>query len=68
MVIEKSAQKPADKVKNPDNGEMVNLSDISKSGGVINAYEAVKLAATLKGESNKTTKPVRSTVNPKVKG
>ena len=30
--------------------QMVNLSDISVSGGEVNAYEAVKLAATLKGE------------------
>ena len=30
--------------------EKVKLSDISKTGGVINAYEALKLAATLKGE------------------
>ena len=68
MVIEKSAQKPAEKVKNPETGELVNLSDISKSGGLINAYEAIKLAATLKGERNKTVKPTRSTVRPKVSG
>lgn len=30
--------------------EMVNLSDISISGGEVNAYNAVKLASTLKGE------------------
>ena len=30
--------------------QMVNLSDISVSGGEVNAYEAVKLASTLKGE------------------
>jgi cell wall-associated protease len=35
---------------------MVNLADISKTGGIANAYEALKLAATLKGE-NKQTKP-----------
>ena len=29
---------------------MVNLNDISKTGGIVNAYEALKLAATLKGE------------------
>jgi subtilisin family serine protease len=68
MVIEKSAQKPAEKVKNPETGELVSLSDISKSGGLINAYEAIKLAATLKGERNKTVKPTKSTVRPKVHG
>jgi hypothetical protein len=29
---------------------MVNLSDISKTGGIVNAYETLKLASTLKGE------------------
>ncbi|MDQ6903935.1 MAG: S8 family peptidase [Bacteroidota bacterium] len=32
--------------------EMVSLSDISVSGGEVNAYDAVKLASTLKGERN----------------
>jgi subtilisin family serine protease len=49
-VIENSAQKPDYKVAKPGSGEMVNLSDISKTGGITNAYEALKLAATLKGE------------------
>jgi len=68
MVIEKSAQKPTEKVKNPETGELVNLSDISKSGGLVNAYEAIKLASTIKGERNKTVKPTKSTVRPKVNG
>lgn len=68
MVIEKSAQKPPVKVKNPGTGEEVNLSEISRSGGVINAYEALKLASTLKGERNKNSKAVKSTVKPKRKG
>jgi subtilisin family serine protease len=67
MVIQKSSQKPAIKVKEPGTEEEVNLSDISKYGGIVNAYEAVKLASTLKGE-RKTIKPVKSTVKPKVKG
>ena len=69
MVIEKSASKPADKVKNPETGELVSLGDISKSGGIINAYEAVKLASTLKGERNKPIKTTtKSTVRPKISG
>jgi hypothetical protein len=67
-VIEKSAQKPSVKVKDPGTGEEVEMSDISKTGGIINAYEAIKLASTIKGEGTITTKPVTSTVNPKVKG
>ncbi len=50
MVIENSSKAPGVKVKNPGTGEEVELSELSKSGGIINAYEAVKLAATLKGE------------------
>jgi subtilisin family serine protease len=67
MVIEKSAQKPSVKVKEPGAGSDVELSDISKSGGIINAYEAVKLASTLKGE-RAAPKVIKSTVKPKAKG
>jgi subtilisin family serine protease len=67
MVIEKTAQKPASKVNIPGTGQQVSLAELSRSGGIINAYEAVKLAATLKGEKI-TPKPVKSTVKPKVKG
>lgn len=68
MVIEKSTQKPADEVKNPETGDLTSFADISKSGGVINAYEAIKLASTIKGERNKAVKAVKSksTVKPKV--
>ncbi len=66
-VIEKSSQNPGVKVKDPGTGEEVDLSDISKTGGVINAYEAIKLASTLKPEVDKTIKPVKSKVKEKVK-
>jgi hypothetical protein len=39
-------------VKLPGTDEMVSLADISKTGGEINAYNAQKLAANLKGERN----------------
>ncbi|HKZ65506.1 MAG TPA: S8 family peptidase [Chitinophagaceae bacterium] len=68
MVIEKSSKNPGVKVKDPGTGEDVDLADISISGGVINAYEAIKLASTLKTEVKKTTKPVKSKVKAKVKG
>ena len=60
-VIDKSATPITEKVilpgtqKTPGGDEvpeMVNLSDISVSGGEVNAFEAVKLAATLKGEKD----------------
>lgn len=62
-VIEKSAQKPAVKAKDPGTGEPAALSELSRSGGIINAYEAIKLAATLKPEPVKVIKPIA----PKVK-
>jgi len=55
--IEKSATPPADKVNIPGTDDKVNLSDISKTGGLVNAYEAVKLAGTLKTEKPKTQLP-----------
>ncbi len=67
MVIEQSSVKLTDKVKNPETGDMVLLSDISKSGGLVNAYEAIKLASTIKGERKTVpVKPTKSTVKPKV--
>lgn len=49
-VIEKSAQQPDIKVKKPGTDETTNLGDLSRTGGLVNAYEAIKLAGTLKGE------------------
>lgn len=46
-VIEKSAQSPGIKVKEPGTGEEVDLKKISKTGGLVNAYEAIKLAASM---------------------
>ena len=56
-VIEKSAQKPTQKVTKPGTDDKVELSELSKTGGIVNAYEAVKLAATLTGENTKETLP-----------
>ena len=52
-VIEKSAQKPNEKVLKPGTEDKVDMSELCRTGGIVNAYEAVKLAATLTGE-NKT--------------
>jgi cell wall-associated protease len=49
-VIENSTTVPSFDVNVPDSDKKVKLSEISRSGGVVNAYEALKLAATLKGE------------------
>lgn len=66
-VIEKSSTKVDTKVKTPGSDEEANLSDLSKSGGLLNAYEAVKLASTLKGERKENIK-TKSTVKPEKKG
>ena len=68
--IEKSSVKPGVKVKNPATEEEVDLSDLSKTGGVIDAYEAVKLASQMKGERAVKTEDVKpkSTVKPKKNG
>lgn len=61
-VIEKSVQKPTIKAPKPGTGENVDFSELSVTGGVINAYEAIKLASTIKAEKPK------SKVNNKPKG
>ena len=67
-VIEKSATPITEKVKLPGSQDDVNLSDISKSGGIVNAYDAVKLAATLKGERTKEPIIIKSKIKNKTKG
>jgi len=62
-IIEKSASPVTEQVENPETHEKVYLSDISKTGGLVNAYEAVKLASTIKGERN-TEQPI---INPRPK-
>ncbi|MFZ9386856.1 MAG: S8 family peptidase [Chitinophagaceae bacterium] len=49
-IIEKSAMNPGKNVNNPGTDEMVDLSELSRTGGIINAYEAIKLASVTKGE------------------
>lgn len=58
-VIEKSTQKPSGKVIDPGTGEEVKMSELSVSGGVINAYEAIKLASTLQPEGKNTESKVK---------
>ncbi len=67
-VIEKSSNKLKEKVKTPETGDMVLLAELSKSGGLVNAYEAIKLASTLKGERKPATVKPTTTVKPKLKG
>ncbi|MDB5200719.1 MAG: peptidase [Ferruginibacter sp.] len=57
MAIEKSAQAPKEKVKLPGTDQQVDLADISKTGGIVNAYEAVKYASTIQTKKVKQTLP-----------
>jgi subtilisin family serine protease len=59
-VIEKSAQAPADSVSKPGSEDYVKLADISKTGGVINAFEAAKMADSMVPEKKKGRKNRRS--------
>jgi hypothetical protein len=52
--IEKSAVMPVVKAKKPGTeNEMVPLSDLSVSGGILNAYGAVKLASVISDPKKK---------------
>jgi hypothetical protein len=48
MIIEKSAVVATEKVKKPGTKDEVELSDLSRTGAFANAYEAVKMASTIK--------------------
>ena len=67
-VIEKSSTKPDVKVKVPGGDTEVDMSELSTTGGLLNAYEAVKLASTLKGERKTENIKTKSTVKPDKKG
>jgi len=64
-VIDKSATPITEKVKLPGTTDSVYLSDISITGGELNAYNALKLASTLKGERSKTDNGMNSDMNDK---
>jgi cell wall-associated protease len=64
--LEKSTQAPEQQVKKPGSDDMVNLADISRTGGVINVYEAAKIAATLQPETkNQKKRSPKSTMKNK---
>ena len=52
-VITNSTTPITEKVKQPGTEDSVSLADISVTGGEVNAYNALKLASTLKGERSK---------------
>jgi hypothetical protein len=50
--IEKSAVVPPSSLKviEPGTNKETTIKELSKTGGIVNAYAALKLASTLKGE------------------
>lgn len=56
-VIEKSAVVSKDSVNIPGTSEKTMLSELCRTGGFVNAYEAVKVASTLKAPKQKETLP-----------
>jgi cell wall-associated protease len=66
--IEKGSVNPNLQVTKPGSEEKEDFANFSRTGGLLNAYEAVKIAATLKGERNTTVKPeLKPQPKPKVK-
>jgi len=55
-VLEKSAIKPTIKAQKPGEGEEVSFSELSKTGGLINAYEASKLAQEMTSQKAQPVK------------
>ncbi|HRO45514.1 S8 family peptidase [Agriterribacter sp.] len=51
-VIEKSAASPGIKAQKPGTDEAVSMAELSRAGGIVNVYEAVKLADSISGEKN----------------
>ncbi|HUQ65713.1 MAG TPA: S8 family peptidase [Flavitalea sp.] len=51
-VIEKSAQIFGDSVRKPGSDDLVKLDELSKTGGLINAYEAAKLADSMNPDNS----------------
>mgnify|MGYP000197208798 CR=1 FL=1 len=54
--IMRSAVKVNQSVKKPGTDTMVPFSDLCRTGGVVNAKKAMKLASTMKGKSKKAKK------------
>ncbi len=54
--IEKSVVKQDYKVKKPGTEEKVSFSSLSRTGGVVNVYNAVKLAGQMKGKKKNVTR------------
>jgi len=66
--IEKSARTPTLKVKKPGSDDSVEMSELCKTGGLLNAYEAVKVAASITMPASPSKKLPKSTLKKDKKG
>ena len=64
-IIEKSSVVSKDQVNIPGTTDLVSLSDLSRTGGFANAFEAIKMADSKK--VNTSTKPVQTKTATKIK-
>jgi len=58
-VIEKSVVVPSEEVKIPGTDDMAKLSDLCITGGIVNAYNAIKVAGELNAKLKKSMKQPR---------
>jgi len=58
MIIEKSVVLSNEKVKKPGTDDLVSLSDLCRTGGFANAYEAIKLADEISAKKNQKSKSI----------
>ena len=66
-VLLQSSVKEKLKVRKPGSNDKVSFSSLSTSGGLVNAYEAIRLASTVKGKKKKKKQKVGK-VNSQGKG
>ena len=66
--IEKSARTPTVKVKKPGSDDSVDMSELCKTGGLLNAYEAAKVAASITMPASPSKKLPKSTLKKDKKG
>lgn len=64
-VIEHSVQIPKEQVEMPGTDEKVNLSDLCKTGGIVNAYDAIKFAYQYNKQLQSNNKPSKKGVDQK---
>lgn len=60
IILEKSSVKPVIKAQKPGTDEEVNFSELSRTGGVINAYEAAKLAQQIASQKAAPVKTMKA--------